>query len=173
MKPSQTSSAHSVSAHHKPKPNTAKGASYAEAWRRIKRANSEGFYFESVALCESIMADRLLSFALGMRPHKKLSAHSNFGDLIKTCQKIIEETEGINTIENNELMRQLDEWRISRNGVIHGVAKSMPGMPTIEVGTFVQIAADVAKNGERLARKIQKWQLSIKKPNKSVNGDSK
>lgn len=52
-----------------PKPaqkgNVAKAASYREAKARIKAAKEQHFYIEAIAIIESIISDRILSYLHG------------------------------------------------------------------------------------------------------------
>lgn len=138
-------------------PNTSKGNSYAEAWRRVKNANQEGYYFETVTICESLISDRLLSFATGFSSNNKINVYSSFSDLIKKCKDIISKNIQHDTEKTKELLDEIDNWRRKRNEIIHGLAKSIPGTPTMEVSVFLENARTTAKTGEKLARKVLVW----------------
>jgi hypothetical protein len=145
--------------------NVAKYLSYKEAWRRVGAAIEGGFHFEAVAICESIISDRLLSYLHGIDPSSKLLPHSPFASLIKAWRQTTKElplSDGINLCE------AVDSWRLERNAVVHSLTKSLPGTATVPLSEFLCRAEAAAKTGERLAREVSKWhkrQLAAHKAN--------
>ena len=128
--------------------------SYAEAWRRINASIDLGFYFEAIAICESIMADRILSYILGVKPQCKMNANTQFSKLIVEWRN----TAGSKLIANNKnLGDAVNVWRIERNSAIHGLAKSMPGTPTEQTHSFLEKARKCAIQGKQLARDVSNW----------------
>ena len=136
--------------------NTAKYLSYAEAWRRIKDANSQGFYFEVVTLCESIISDRLLSYVRGADATNKATIQTPFSNLIAQWRKIA--SGNLPAQGNSDLGAAVDAWRVERNTIIHGLTKSEPGTPTSQVQPFIARAEQAAKTGAVLARAVSSWQ---------------
>jgi len=70
--------------------NVAKYLSYREAWSRIKTAQEHGFYLEAVTLEESIIADRLISYLVGVKAIKRADApyrHQGFAKLIQVWKQ--------------------------------------------------------------------------------------
>jgi len=122
--------------------------SYKAAFERIKDAIGKGFYFEAVALCESIMSDRLLSFVKG-DSDAKVSVRTGFGELISKTRNLQPAL--------SALWDELDEWRKSRNTVVHGFAKSEPTEPTTEVAVALASAEKTAREGVTLTTKVCGW----------------
>jgi hypothetical protein len=135
--------------------NRAKYLSYAEAWRRIKEAMDGGFYFEVVTLCESILSDRLLSYVQGVHPSSKITVKTPFAKLIKEWRALA--ARKLPQHGERDLGAAVDDWRIERNTVVHGLTKSAPGAPTAAVLPFLQRAEQTAKDGVSLARAVSNW----------------
>jgi predicted type IV restriction endonuclease len=141
-------------------PNKAKGQSYAEAWRRIKQANENGYHFEAVAICESIISDRLLSYVLGKAPDSSANTRTALFDLIAEWRRLSAPKNKTTIAEYAEtllLIQKVDDWRIERNTVLHGLVKSMPGTATPEVEPVILKARKTANNGAALARAVLVW----------------
>lgn len=135
--------------------NPNKGKSHQEAWRRIAIATTEGYYFEVVAICESIISDRLLSYVLGVDQTCKFKETTNFGSLIDKWRDL---SSGILPPHGSvDLGEAVDTWRKERNSVIHGLAKSLPGTPTEPVPAFINKAKSTAEDGVKLAKAVKKW----------------
>lgn len=158
------------------KKNVAKGLSYKEAWRRIRDANEEEFYFEAVTICESIISDRLWSYLVGNQ--SSADERTSFANLITDWKK---RTKGTlpqiklpGTIESVDLGEAVDAWRKHRNAVVHGIVKSKPGTPTKPIEQFLEEASQAARDGEFLARRVSDWhkkQLREHRRNQSVKTD--
>ena len=122
--------------------NVLKGDRYKVAFERIKLAIANGFPFEAVALCESIIADRLLSNVKGRRVYndgrlKNLVDRANLPD---------------------KLRADLDKWRNQRNIAIHEFVKTEPGeSPNKNVEEALKDVERTAREGARLARAVCKW----------------
>ena len=143
--------------------DTSKYLSYAEAWRRIKRATDSGFHFETVTLCESIISDRLLSYVLGVNRTSAVNTHTPFARLISEWRRL---AKSLPDHGGNDLGAVVDEWRKARNAIVHGLAKSYPGTPTGDLKPFLERAQQAAEQGTRLARTVSNWhrqQLTRKK----------
>ena len=75
------------------KGNAQKYLSFKEAWARIKSAQEAGFYLEAIAIQESIMSDRIISYLSykAMLPKKK---RPSFADLMREWKKDINVLKG-------------------------------------------------------------------------------
>ena len=133
--------------------NEAKYLSYKAAWERIKSANEAGYYLESVALCESIMSDRLISYITGVSG-KSLSLTTPFATIIKEWKKY---SDPFSWGAYKDLPDAVDAWRKKRNDVVHGFVKSNPGTPTERVESVLDGAKDAAVEGCSLARAVCAW----------------
>lgn len=141
-------------------PNTQKYLSYKEAWRRINASLDSGTYLEAIALCESIIADRLYSYIDGVSKmngasQTKLKLHSPLHSIIKEWRKLAGST--LQQGPSVDLGKEVDNWRRERNEIIHGMVKSEPGTPTVEVSDFLGRAEHVAEQGRWLARSVSDW----------------
>ena len=135
--------------------NFEKHDAYREAWKRIKLATEKHFYLEAVTIAESVIADRLLSHlsGVGAKTEKghKFGLRTNFVEMTKVWMSLPP------PVEDESLPKDVDEWRIERNEVVHGIAKSNPGEPTKTVEVFLRKAQDSAIEGEKLARRVCNW----------------
>jgi hypothetical protein len=159
--------------------NIAKGLSYAEAWRRINAAYDQGFYFEVVTLCESILSDRLLSYIIGVDPACRFNTKTPFGNLILKWKKLAKaRNEKLPEFINlklgipwsSELGDAVDTWRNQRNEVIHGLTKSTPGASTPPVESFITRVKNAAELGRLLARKVSRWHEQMRAHAKEQKG---
>ncbi len=128
--------------------NVLKGDRYKIAFERIKRAIANGYPFEAVTLCESIIADRLLSNAKGrgVRFNKKTS-----------LQTLLDNAAAKGGLAK-ELSGQLDAWIDERNSVIHEFVKTEPGeSPNQSAEEALKDVERAAREGKKLAREVCKW----------------
>jgi hypothetical protein len=134
--------------------NISKRASFTYAFNRINESIANEYFLEAIALCESIISDRLLSH---VSFHKKMigDVKTTLGSLIKTAQKIHKQP--IEWKDEPDLLKALDEWRDARNRCVHSAAKSSPTEPTLSVIEFNRLAKASASKGKRLARYFCNW----------------
>ncbi len=135
--------------------NAAKYLSYKEAWRRINGAKDGGFFFEVVTICESIISDRLLSFVKGASEANDIGTHTKFSRLIRLWRETVQMQAQDNSI--GELIERVDRWRIERNKMVHGFAKSLPGTATMPVDEFLAAAEKASHEGIVLAKRVSAW----------------
>ncbi|MFP5229566.1 MAG: hypothetical protein ACLGXA_18285 [Acidobacteriota bacterium] len=134
--------------------NTAKYLSYREAWRRINAAITDGYFFEAVTLCESIISDRLLSYVRGVSPSSKATIRTSFATLITEWRKLA----GTFPVhQTTDLGEAIDRWRVGRNAVVHGMTKSMPDTATHELQSYMKRVEEAARSGAALARAVSNW----------------
>lgn len=134
--------------------NTAKYLSYTAAWQRIRAATDAGFYLEVVTLCESMISDRLLSYAHAMAPERSVGMKTRLRQLIGLWRK---HAGTLPMHRDVDLGEAVDRWRDSRNKLIHSMVKSEPGGPTENVASFLDRAKTAAEDGAVLARAVLKW----------------
>jgi hypothetical protein len=130
---------------------------YREAWRRIKCADEQGFHFETVTLCESIISGRLLSYIVGVSPESKPG--KTFFDLIIKWRNLVNERPDDRPPQLNgiDLVEAVDSWRVERNKVIHSLAKLPPGGDPESLEKFMERAKNAAIEGAKLAKAVKKW----------------
>jgi hypothetical protein len=139
----------------------AKYLSYAEAWARIRLAIKQGFFLEAVTVEESIISDRLTSYLVkncefdpanrGLRTLQNLAGlwAKTVRAQAKTSSRLLEQLD--------ELQQGIEEWRIARNDVVHGLVKSRAGRGDDHIQGFLWRAHQAAKEGQVLARSVSNW----------------
>jgi len=129
--------------------NVKKGESYKYAFERMPEAIEGGYFLEAITIAESIINDRLQSFVIG----KDVKGRGSFGDMIKGILNHVPKMDE----ETLSLVKRLKPWKDLRNECIHGIAKSHPGQPTIDVDAFHGRAEEVAESGYLLAKEVTAW----------------
>ena len=112
-----------------------------------------GYYLESVALCESIISDRLISYIEGVNG-KSMDRPESFRGLIK---KWVKASGSVSWGTCEDLPDAVDAWREKRNTVVHGLVKSKPGTPPQPVESFLDMAKKAAEEGCSLAKAVCAW----------------
>lgn len=95
--------------------NLLRGKLIFSALQRAERAYSQGFYLEVLALCDSLIGDRIVKIA-NYSVDESLSARG-VNDWLKRLQS--KEV----TIFDNELIDDTRAWGKLRNAAIHGFSK--------------------------------------------------
>jgi hypothetical protein len=122
----------------------------------------------AIAVCESIIADRLQSYLKFKAPEifiekgkeKKFVAT---GKMVTECLKHFSElkidvnSKKIGKVESINLFKDLQLWLSSRNEICHGFVKSKPGSPTKEISAFHKAAIQAAEEGFKLTKLVSKW----------------
>lgn len=149
--------------------NVEKYYSYCEAWSRIKLAQENGFYLEAITIQESIISDRIISYLCSQQEATFLINDKNFPAFNKLIKKWRSEFPcGLSSGNYSNLIEAVDQWRHSRNQIIHAIVKSKPGQPTQSIDLFLQQAKEAAEVGNKIAREVCKWsQKKKKRKNKS------
>ena len=92
---------------------------YAGAYRQIERARARGFYIEAIAICESIIADRLEARRACLNPDDSSKRRfDTLGHLTSILQS--EETAGDDI---KRLYKELAAWGKRRNEAVHMMLK--------------------------------------------------
>jgi hypothetical protein len=135
--------------------------SYKEAWARIRLARKSGFYLEAITIEESIISDRLTSFAVkdgGVKiGHKSIRTLNNLADTwVQICNLKLSD---LSVVKDSfkELQLRLNKWRKNRNTAVHGLVKAGNSKDSGNVENFLKLACLTALEGERLARDISRW----------------
>jgi hypothetical protein len=141
--------------------NAGKFLNYTEAWARIRLAIKQGFFLEAVAIQESIISDRLISYLVkscGQDPsHKGLrKLNDTLGMWGRAAKgRAVDEPDRLRELE--ELQDRLDRWRDERNEVIHGLVGGRSIDVSEGVEDFLGRAKHAAQEGEILARLVNSW----------------
>ncbi|MFZ0244250.1 hypothetical protein [Candidatus Binatus sp.] len=139
---------------------------YQNAWERIDGALEQGFYFEAIAVEESILSNRITSFLYGIksltaadlegRTATRKKRFWSLDQLIKLWRKAKEE--GLVLEDSVCLIDRANDWRCRRNRALHELTKSFPGKPPeADLCVFVDDVRETAQLGKRLASDVSNW----------------
>lgn len=153
--------------------DAAKFLSYTEAWARIREARKDGFFLEAVTVQESIISDRLTSFVVktcGCDPNSKsLRTLHSLGNVWVQASESRLPRSAESRLSIYELHLRLNEWRESRNEVVHGLVKSRAARDADHIDNFLARAKTAAEEGALLARKITRW---VEAARRDIRADS-
>jgi hemerythrin len=125
----------------------------------MKKAIEGKFYLEAITIQESIITDRLLNFVIR---NKLITISENeLHRPIVFLNKLIQYTKG--HFDDENIFKELSEFRVSRNNCIHAMVKSYPGTPTQKVSDFQKLAKETSLSGRVLTRKVDAWHTRMKK----------
>lgn len=137
--------------------NIAKGESFKWAFERMPESFAAGYFLETVAIAESIVTDRLISFMVGQGSSYKVDK-TQLGMLLRDMtEKGHKWDDG-----TDRLVDSLKKWWNLRNTAIHQAVKSEPGTPTKPVAEFQAVAKEAAAEGIRLAKETVAWHRKMK-----------
>lgn len=144
------------------KGNHAKFLSYKLAHERLKAAVESGYPLEAVAIAESLLTDRLLSFinfyGAAFDPEK-----ATLGGVAHKAAQICK-MPTTRDLVGEDLATKAAMWAKDRNTVLHSIAKSGQGSgPKIEANAFVEHAQGVALRGLDLVKKVKSWHTGLLK----------
>ena len=150
--------------------NQAKYQSWRLAHERMQAAIAAGFPLEAVAIAESLITDRLLSFANfhGAGFHAdKTTLRPVAEKVAKICQETTQDAHG------QALAIRAQAWASQRNAVLHAIAKSAQGTgPQIAAAEFVEKAHAVALSGLELVKDVKAWHSKQVRASGNVGADS-
>jgi hypothetical protein len=112
---------------------------------------------EARTAVKRIGVDRLVSFlvCVGEIQPDSRQEKCSFGQLIQLWMKRMPEAIPVPCFA--DLRSAVDEWRIHRNQVVHGMVKSMPDAHHCDVLDFLKEAEFAALQGEALAHAVSDW----------------
>jgi len=133
--------------------------SYRYAYSQMKKAIEGKFYLEAITIQESIITDRLLSFVIRkeiivLSDNNLHLPNVSLNNLTKLSKQ---------HFDDETLINELNEFRLSRNNCIHAMVKSFPGNPTQKVSEFQKLAKETSLSGKTLTRKVDAWHTRMKK----------
>jgi hypothetical protein len=131
--------------------NFKKYYSYKEAWDRITSSIEKEFYLEAVTIEESIISDRILSYFKKTKNEKLIKKldKDSFYNLIEAFKKDFPEPIKIKEIDN--LQERLDNWRKSRNKIIHNIVRDKIYQEDFTIRDFINEAKECSQEGLILA----------------------
>lgn len=120
-----------------------------EAEERIDLAISEGFYLEAITLQECLISNCLYNYLQSINLKAK---GLSFQKLISLCKSKCD-------IGDN-LLNQIDDWRIKRNKSIHGYIESKASLLSDSQNDFTLFSKETSLEGQVLCRRTCEWYLS-------------
>lgn len=140
--------------------NTQKYMSYKLAHEKIVRAIDEGFPLEEITICESIITDRLLSYA-NHHGGKLDPSKATLGQAIASIRKRVPDLAATDP-SGADLVLQASDWAKSRNRALHAIAKSGQGQgPKVSAAEFDKFAMAAAQKGQLLMKRIKLWHQKL------------
>jgi len=136
--------------------NSQKYLSYKLAHEKIDRAIDAGFPLEAIAICESIITDRLLSYA-NHHGGKLDPSKAILGQAITSIRKRVPDLAATDPL-GADLVLQASDWAKSRNHALHAIAKSGQGQgPKVSAAEFDEFSMAAAHKGHLLMKRIKSW----------------
>ncbi len=135
---------------------------YAAGFRQLNRAMDGGFYVEAIALCESLLSDRLEARRAWIANQE--DSKRAFGTLGSLARKLAGSSnkEREDPLETNKsLYKECIAWADSRNKAIHEMFK-LPEEGHVGWETRYASLQIIAEQGVKLARKVS---AAVKKSN--------
>ena len=120
---------------------------YKSVIDKYLKARECGFYLESITLMESLITDRLESLLIY---YGLLSPEKAFL-MLGPCIKMIREAKGL---LSDNLLDDLDAWRMSRNKSLHEIAKIEEGDSAIFEQRYANLES-IANKGYELFKEIK------------------
>lgn len=138
---------------------------YKHAMSRYKLAFEQGFYFEAVAIMESVIADRMES-----RIGELTNTEVNFDTLSNLRDKLNGKKDKYPTIEPNQELQKLynkivSDWAGKRNKALHQIVKISIKEPK-DWQTTLTKAKEAAEEGKKYFKELDKI---LKRERKSKN----
>jgi hypothetical protein len=125
---------------------------YAGVWRAIEHASEQGCWLEVIALCESVIADRLEARLAHMGEQsdkaRKIRTASQSASLLLTSASLSE--------CDRPILDEVKVWSRSRNSAVHELAKVVEGTSATwsERRDAIELSA---KQGIHIARAVSNW----------------
>jgi len=125
---------------------------YRGANRRLKQAIENGFWIEAVALCESILSDRIEARLSHLGGHEEEARkHKTLGALVRQ----IKSSDPKNGYEYlHSIYQEVGEWNTARNSAIHRAVKISEGEEFRSWNERYNELEETATNGVDLVRRL-------------------
>lgn len=132
---------------------TKRYALYRNAYEKIAEALAKGFYIECIAICESIISDRLEARRACLHP-ADITKHrfDNLGNL--TAKLWVEEKSTDPLVK--ALYKDIDDWREKRNSAVHEIVKQGGTEAMSDWLARYRSLKSTAQEGVKLCRKVSK-----------------
>lgn len=125
---------------------------YRGAHRRLKQALSSGFWIEAIALCESMISDRLESRISHLNNHEsEARRHQVLGGLVNRL-KSTEKKRGYAAL--HALYEEVRLWNAERNRAIHHAVKISDGEAFRKWDERYSELEETARTGSLLVQRL-------------------
>ena len=119
---------------------------YSNAFVHISRSIQKGYFLEAIALEESFISDRLVSYCSYKKYMRKW--YVTLGEITK---KYLNKDADF----SKSILTEVDDWRVERNTCLHSMVKFAEGEDA-DWDEKIAFAKVIAKKGEKLCRKVDK-----------------
>ena len=126
---------------------------------RINKAMDAGFYVEVIALCESIIADRLESLANQISQSSQYS-YETMGRL--TDYLLGSKQRDLLSQEIVDVVNEIKNWTKKRNSAVHEMAKNIECDFMEKYAKLKETAEEAIKLFRKLDNEIRKFRKSLK-----------
>lgn len=137
---------------------------YRGTYKRLKEANEAGFWIEAIALCESIISDRLQARISHLKGHSEDGRRNKMlGALLRQIKS--EDTQ-IGFEKLHQIYSDIENWADARNKAVHRAVKLSVGDEFRKWDDFYDALEDTARTGADLCRRLSNEQNRLKRLNK-------
>jgi hypothetical protein len=117
-----------------------------KAVERIDKAIDAGFYLEAITLEENLISNCLFNYLKSKGTHFK---NPSFQKLLNGCKEL--------TLDDFEMIHDVDTWRVKRNTAIHGFVESEIHSLSESEKDFLSFAKETSIEGRGLSQLICDW----------------
>jgi len=158
--------------------NLTKYNAYKLAFTLMELAKSEKnlpYSIASIAIAESIIADRTqsyISYKENSWFESNKDKHVRTAVFVDKCNKYFKnhylciKRKDSENFETKDLFGEIKSWLKKRNNILHSFAKSNPGMPTLDVREYIELAIKTSEEGFILSSLLKKWFAKQKRNSK-------
>jgi len=125
-----------------------RSAAQNKALERMDRAIEAEFYLEAITLQENLISNCIYNYLKSKNKHLK---NPSFQKLIVECKKL--------TVENLDVMDDVNSWRTKRNTAIHGFIESEINLLSESEKGFLSFAKSTSIEGRRFCQLICDWYI--------------
>lgn len=137
--------------------NKLRGELYSNGFKRMKDAYDKGFYIECIAICDSMITDRLQSYIqFLLHNDDKQFVSSSVFDSLKSLGSATKE-KGVRDDEFKVIENKIAEWSSKRNISVHAFVIVVPSTLDKDTETRISNLKDTANEGLVLVREVMKY----------------
>jgi hypothetical protein len=147
---------------------------YREAFSRMAAATAQGFFIEALAIQESIINDRLLSW-LEREGHLTASRDERHWPTLRRSIALWRRVDVHPVADGDvpDLARAIEIWIGARNRAVHHLVRPPIGADLVSVDVFLEQARRAAEEGLRLCRAMTRWSAARKRARRARSGPTR